>query len=62
MPNLIDVKSTKKEDKNYCIDFHGATFINRVGQEVAITEEMVEEACQQYLDDSAMTPYLLHSA
>jgi hypothetical protein len=42
--------------KNYCIDYHGATFINRVGQEVAITEDMVEEACQQFLIDSPSTP------
>ena len=63
MPALIkeQTHSKVKDKKDHCIDFHGATFINRVGQEVEITEEMVEDACNQYLNKSS-TPYLVHSS
>ena len=43
------IASDGTSKKDHCIDFHGATFIDKVGQEVEITEEMVEEACQQIL-------------
>ncbi|MDX2506055.1 MAG: hypothetical protein QNL62_16480 [Gammaproteobacteria bacterium] len=46
-----------KNAKNYCIDFHGAAIINQDGQEIAITEEMVENACNQLMEDETMTPY-----
>ncbi len=61
-PIKEQTQSKAKDKKNYCIDFHGATFFNRVGQEVIITEEMVEDACQQYLNETYMTPYLMYSA
>ncbi|MCP3850481.1 MAG: hypothetical protein GY694_09625 [Gammaproteobacteria bacterium] len=57
-----ETTANKQYKKNYCIDFHGATFINRVGQEIPITEEMVEDACEQYLSQDAMMPQLAHSA
>ena len=46
------------EEKNYCIDFHGAALIDQNGQEIAITEEMIEDACNELIDDHSMTPYL----
>jgi len=50
--------NSNKNEKNYCIDFHGAAIINQDGQEIAITEEMVEKACNQLMDNDSMTPYL----
>ncbi|NOZ53351.1 MAG: hypothetical protein GXP08_09430 [Gammaproteobacteria bacterium] len=32
-----------------CIDFHGASIINEVGEEIPITEQMVHQACQQLI-------------
>lgn len=29
------------------IDFHGAAFIDTKGKEIPITEEMIQQACQQ---------------
>ena len=40
---------------DHCIDFHGAAFINQDGEEIAITEEMVENACKQLIKDKANT-------
>lgn len=31
------------------IDFHGASIINEQGEEVPITEAMVQQACQIYI-------------
>lgn len=46
------------DEKNFCIDFHGAALIDKNGHEVAITEEMIEHACEELIDDHSMTPYL----
>ena len=47
----------KKNEKpmDHCIDFHGAAFINQDGEEIAITEEMVENACKQLIKDKSNT-------
>lgn len=52
----------KEKELNFCIDFHGAAVIDQNGNEIAITEEMVEHACNQLVDDHAMTPYLYKPA
>lgn len=31
------------------IDFHGASFINEQGQEIAITENMIQKACKEFI-------------
>lgn len=51
--------SSKNNDKvtDHCIDFHGAAIINQDGREVAITEDMVNEACNKLMNDDDMTPY-----
>lgn len=54
--------SATKDEKNYCIDFHGAALVDKNGQEVAITEEMIEQACDELKDDHSMTPYLNENA
>lgn len=51
--DLTKEKSSEETEKNYCIDFHGATFINNAGQEVEITEDMVEDACEQFLNNTS---------
>jgi len=53
--------SNKNNDKtkDHCIDFHGAAIINQDGQEIAITEDMVEDACNKLIEDESMTPYLV---
>lgn len=56
---VLNLSSKKnKQPNNYCIDFHGAAVIDQDGQEIAITEEMVAEACSQLMDDMPMTSYL----
>jgi len=49
--------SNNKNEKpmDHCIDFHGAAFINQDGEEIAITEEMVEKACDQLIKDKTNT-------
>jgi len=55
-----DSPANKKneEEANFCIDFHGAAVIDQDGNEKAITEEMIEKACEELEDDHALTPYL----
>lgn len=50
--------NSNKNEKKFCIDFHGAAIINQDGQEIAITEEMVENACNQLMDCDFMAAYL----
>lgn len=38
---------------NNDIDFHGAAFIDQNGQEVAITDEMIKEACSKFINNTA---------
>jgi hypothetical protein len=52
------IKKEKQINDNFCIDFHGAALIDEDGKEIAITEEMIEEACQKLQDDHGLTPYL----
>lgn len=58
-----DSSANKKDEKqtNHCIDFHGAAIIDRDGNETAITEEMIEKACQELKDDHFLTPYMKQS-
>jgi hypothetical protein len=62
MPEQKDEKLNSEDadnkTKNYCIDFHGAAIVSKNGNEVAITEEMIEEACDKLQDEQTMTPYL----
>lgn len=46
--------STEKETERATPDFNGAAIIDENGLEVAITEEMVQSACDQ-LDGSKAT-------
>lgn len=45
--------NNNKKSMNFCIDFHGAAIITEDGQEVAITEEMVENACNQLMNEKS---------
>jgi hypothetical protein len=46
---------SNKINHHHNTDFHGAAIINQLGQEIAITENMIEQACQQYLQDASIT-------
>ena len=41
---------TNSENKDTPADFHGAAVIDKNGQEVPITEEMVQKACSKLED------------
>lgn len=45
MNNQSSDQNNKTEDLE--IDFHQAAVVNENGEEVAITEEMVQQACEQ---------------
>ena len=60
MSSVKKEKLSPSDNKNenpmdHCIDFHGAAFINQDGEEIAITEEMVEKACDQLIKDKTNT-------
>ena len=46
-----DNQDKNTETKNTDTDFHGAAIIDENGQEIPITEEMVQKACEK-LDKS----------
>jgi len=54
--SLHDADTSEEDKKDHCIDFHGATYFNNAGEEVEITEEMVENACQSVLDKTSRLP------
>lgn len=50
MPETETDKNSKSDSKTpesdaFCIDFHGAAIIDENGNEIAITEDMVKQAC-----------------
>ncbi len=52
MPESVTDKDSESDTKTpesgtFCIDFHGAAIIDENGNEIAITEEMVKQACQE---------------
>ena len=51
------MSASNKLDLEQCIDFHGAAIVNDNGEEIAITEEMIEKACKQLENTYFMTPY-----
>ena len=51
------MSASKKLELEQCIDFHGAAIVNENGEEIAITEEMIEKACKQLEDSYFMSPY-----
>ena len=42
---LMSIETNKENDQH--TDFHGAAIIDEDGKEVPITEDMVQEACQE---------------
>lgn len=40
---------TRQTDQPYEIDFHGASIINERGEEIPITEAMVQQALEIYI-------------
>lgn len=40
-------QSSATEDSEQEVDFHGAAIIDENGNEVAITEEMIKDACEK---------------
>lgn len=40
-------------NKNYCTDFHGAAVIAQNGQEIMITDEMIDQAIHELINNTA---------
>lgn len=49
----IQEPAEKNSEKNYCTDFHGAAIIDQNGQEIAITDEMIAQAINELIIDTA---------
>lgn len=55
--NPFTQKKHREHERNFCIDFHGAAIIDENGNEIAITEEMVLDACQSLDNNWPITPF-----
>ncbi|MCU7801370.1 MAG: hypothetical protein KZQ70_14875 [gamma proteobacterium symbiont of Lucinoma myriamae] len=49
----IEKSPENNDKKNSCTDFHGAAVIAQNGQEIAITDEMVDQAIDELMNDTA---------
>jgi len=46
---MMQSQTNRNDNESSFIDFHGATVINTAGEEIPITEQMVQQACRQLI-------------
>jgi len=46
---MLPYQDDRNKNKSPLVDFHGATVINEAGEEIPITEQMIQYACRQLI-------------